>query len=252
MSELVSIIVPVYNAEKYIIATIESVRKQTYTDWELLLLENGSSDGTRETVEAFLQECADERIHWHVIGQNVGAAAARNRGMSMSRGRYVCYLDADDLWMPDKLEKQLAFMQKQQAAFSFTDYEFADASGRGTGKRVHVPNCINYRQALQNTTIFTSTVMFDTERISKEKLHMPNVKSEDTALWWRVLKSGITAYGLQENLVFYRRVDGSLSANKLEALRRIWNLYRKEEKLGVAESAYHFCFWAWRAVKRRV
>lgn len=252
MNELVSIIVPVYNVKKYITATIESVLAQTYTNWELLLIENGSTDGTREFLEQYLQKNPDDRIRYVAMGENAGAAAARNYGMDISFGRFVAFLDSDDLWQREKLEHQVAFMQKKDAAFSFTGYEFADETGTGTGKIVHVPKTLLYKQALQNTTIFTSTVMFDTKKLPKESLHMPLVKSEDTALWWRILRSGETAYGLQENLVLYRRIANSLSSNKLEALRRIWNLYRKEEKLSIPFSAYNFCLWAWRAVKRRV
>lgn len=252
MKELVSIIVPVYNVKKYIAATIKSVQAQTYSHWELLLIEDGSTDGTKEFVEQYLKENPDERIRFEVISENIGAAAARNYGMDISKGRFVAYLDSDDLWMPDKLEKQVAFMLAKQAAFSFTGYEFADSAGTGTGKIVKVPETLNYKQALQNTTIFTSTVMFDTTRIPREKLHMPQVKSEDTALWWRVLREGNLAYGLNENMVLYRRIGNSLSSNKIEALRRIWNLYRKEEKLSIPFSVYNFGLWAWRAVKRRV
>lgn len=252
MNELVSIIVPVYNVEKYIVATIQSVLQQTYTNWELLLIEDGSTDGTREVTEEYLHKLSDDRIQFHIVEKKIGAAGARNYGMDISKGRFVAYLDSDDLWMPDKLEKQVSFMLEKKAAFSFTGYEFANASGTGTGKVVKVPDTIHYKQALQNTTIFTSTVMFDTQKLLRSELHMPLVKSEDTALWWRILRSGILAYGLQENLVLYRRVSNSLSSNKLEALRRIWNLYRKEEKLSIPFSAYNFCFWALRAVKRRV
>lgn len=252
MNDLVSIIVPVYNVKKYIIATIESVKAQTYEHWELLLIEDGSTDGTKELIETYLQEQADDRIVFHAVPENVGAAEARNLGMDISKGRFVAYLDSDDLWEKDKLQKQVAFMKEHQAAFSFTGYEFADESGTGTGKVVTVPETISYKQALQNTTIFTSTVMFDTTKLSREELHMPKVKSEDTALWWRILRRGEPAYGLNCNLVRYRRIGNSLSSNKIEALRRIWNLYRKEEKLSIPYSVYNFCFWAWRAVKRRV
>ena len=124
--------------------------------------------------------------------------------------------------------------------------------GKGTGRVVKVPESLNYKEALKNTTIFTSTVMFDTAKIPKEQLRMPVMKSEDTALWWRILRDGYTARGLDENLVKYRRAGGTLSSNKLEAVRRIWNLYRNAEGLGILNSAYHFCFWAVRAVKRRV
>lgn len=252
MDGMISIIVPVYNVEKYIEETIASVLAQTYPDWELLLVEDGSSDGTAERIERIAEERKDPRLRLLRQPSNQGAARARNRGLQEARGRYIAYLDADDLWAPEKLERELRFMKEKDAAFAFTGYEFADERGQGTGKIVRVPATLNYRQALSNTTIFTSTVMFDTEKIGKDRLEMPRVKSEDTALWFRVLRSGCLAYGLDENLVKYRRMGGTLSANKLEALRRIWNLYRREEGLSLWRSAYHFCFWALRAVKRRV
>ncbi|MDE5802908.1 MAG: glycosyltransferase [Lachnospiraceae bacterium] len=249
MKEKVSIIVPVYNAEKYIRETVDCVKAQTYPDWELLLVEDGSTDESLRILEEL--EKGDTRIH--VLQQeNGGAARARNHGLSKAEGRFVAYLDADDLWSPDKLEKQLAFMAEKDAAFSFTGYEFADEKGKGTGKIVKVPETMQYKQALKNTTIFTSTVMFDTTKLSKEKLNMPIIKSEDTALWFKVLRGGVTAHGLNENLVRYRRPANSLSSNKLEAIRRIWTLYRKAEGLSVVYSFYNFCFWAVRAVWRRV
>lgn len=249
MKEKVSIIVPVYNAEKYIRETVDCVKAQTYPDWELLLVEDGSTDESLRILEELEKDDARIRI---LKQENGGAARARNHGLSEAEGRFVAYLDADDLWSPDKLEKQLAFMAEKDAAFSFTGYEFADEKGKGTGKIVKVPETIQYKQALKNTTIFTSTVMFDTTKLSKEKLNMPIIKSEDTALWFKVLRGGVTAHGLNENLVRYRRPANSLSSNKLEAIRRIWTLYRKAEGLSIASSLYNLCFWAVRAVWRRV
>lgn len=252
MDGLISIIVPVYQAEKYIVETMDCVRAQTYGNWELLLVDDCGRDGTLEKVMAYMEEKKDGRIRLIRQPSNQGAAMARNRGLQEARGRYVAYLDADDLWVPEKLEKELRFMEEKEAAFVFTGYEFADERGRGTGKVVRVPETLSYRQALSNTTIFTTTVMFDTERIGREELRMPVVKSEDTALWFQVLRGGQIAYGLDENLVKYRRTGNTLSSNKLEAIRRIWNLYRKSEHLNLGESVYHFFFWAVRAVKRRV
>lgn len=249
---LVSIIVPVYNVEKYIVETMSCVRSQTYQEWELLLVEDGSSDGTVEAIANYVEQTKDARIKLLKQPTNMGAARARNRGLTEAQGRYIAYLDADDLWVPEKLEKELSFMQEKQAAFAFTGYEFADENGEGIGKVVRVPGTLSYREALKNTTIFTTTVMFDTAKIPKDMLEMPIIKSEDTAQWWKVLRNGYTAYGLDENLVKYRRVGKSLSSNKLEALRRIWNLYRKAEHLSVPSSIYHFCFWAVRAVRRRI
>lgn len=254
MNETISIIVPMYNVCNYIKETIQSVVSQTYTDWELLLIDDCSSDGTVEAVKACRDALGQVGNKIRLITQeaNCGAAGTRNRGISEASGRYIAFLDGDDLWKPDKLMKELTFLKEKQAAFVFTGYEFADEKGKGTGKIVKVPATLEYKQALSNTTIFTTTVLFDTEKLSKELLKMPAVKSEDTATWWKILKNGYLAYGLDENLALYRRAGKSLSSNKLEAIRRIWNLYRKTEGLSVGCSLYHFVLWAVRAVWRRI
>lgn len=252
MNELISIIIPVYNANQYIEATVATVLAQTYENWELLLVDDGSADGSYETILRLEREDTTGRIKSLRPTEHGTAARARNYGLDNAKGRYIAFLDADDLWEKDKLLKELNFLKENQAGFVFTGYEFADATGCGTGKIVKVPRTLNYRQALKNTTIFTSTVLIDTEVIDRELIRMPEIKSEDTATWYQILRNGHLAYGLNENLVKYRRVANSLSSNKLEALRRIWNLYRKAEKLSVPYSAYNFVFWAFRAVLRRI
>lgn len=256
--DMISVIIPVHNAEKFIKDTIDCVRAQSYKDWELLLVEDGSTDRTMDLMTDYLKEVNDERIRLTVRGitseeeRTFGAARARNLGISLAKGRYIAYLDADDRWREDKLERELAFLEEKQAGFVFTGYEFGDENAAGTGKIVHVPETLSYGQALANTTIFTSTVMIDTQKIEKSLIEMPYIKSEDTASWWRILRTGVTAYGLDENLVIYRRAGKSLSSNKIEAMRRIWNLYRQAAGLSVWSSACHFVPWAYRAVKRRV
>lgn len=252
MNELVSIIVPVYNANQYIEETVKSVVAQDYENWELLLVDDGSTDGSKETIERLASEDTTNRIKVLLPKEHGTAARARNFGLKNAKGRYIAFLDADDLWVENKLSKQMEFVKKTRAGFTFTGYEFADENGVGTGKVVKVPYTLRYRQALKNTTIFTSTVLFDTKRIDKELIFMPEIKSEDTATWYQILRFGHIAFGLDENLVKYRRVANSLSSNKLEAIRRIWNLYRKAEKLSVVYSAYNFVFWAVRAVRRRI
>lgn len=248
---LISIIVPVYNAGAYIRETISMVAAQTYESWELLLVDDGSEDDSREKIRESM-ESGDVRIRLIEKQKNEGAARARNAGIEASKGRYVAFLDADDLWMPDKLEKELAFMKEKQAAFVFTAYEFGDEDAKRTGKVVNVPPSLTYFKALSRTVIFTTTVMLDTERTGRELIRMPEVKSEDTATWWKILKNGFTAYGLNEVLAVYRRPARSLSSNKLEAIRRIWNLYRKQEKLSLWYSVYNLFFWAVRATMRRL
>lgn len=248
---LISIIVPVYNAGAYIRETISMVAAQTYESWELLLVDDGSEDDSREKIRESMEN-GDVRIRLIEKQKNEGAARARNAGIEASKGRYVAFLDADDLWMPDKLEKELAFMKEKQAAFVFTAYEFGDEDAKRTGKVVNVPPSLTYFKALSRTVIFTTTVMLDTERTGRELIRMPEVKSEDTATWWKILKNGFTAYGLNEVLAVYRRPARSLSSNKLEAIRRIWNLYRKQEKLSLWYSVYNLFFWAVRATMRRL
>lgn len=248
MEEMVSIVIPVYNAKKYIAETIETVKEQTMSSWELLLVDDCSTDGTLDYIRAF----ENEQIKVFCQPKNMGAAEARNRGIKEAKGRYIAFLDADDLWAKDKLEKQLQFLHQKEAAFTFTSYEFADANGVGNGKIAHVPAVLSYKEALKNTIIFTSTVLFDMTKITKEEITMPNVKSEDTATWWRILRSGYLAYGMDEVMVRYRRPAKSLSSNKLEAIRRVWNLYRKEEKLSLLYSAYNFVYYAVRTTLRRL
>ena len=246
-SDLVSIIVPVYNAERFLDDTINTVLNQTYENWELLLINDCSKDNSKKIASKYLSD----KIKWIDIEKNSGAALTRNKGIELSTGRYICFLDADDLWEKEKLEKQINFMNETDSAFSFTGYEFADENGKPNGKKVFVPSTINYSQALKNTTIWTSTVMFDMSKLSKEDVYMPNVKSEDTACWWKVLKNIDFAYGLNEVLSFYRRTHGTLSSNKIEAIKRIWNLYRNVEKIGFLKSITNFICYALNAVKRR-
>lgn len=248
MEEKVSIIVPVYNAAKFINETIDSVLAQTYGNFELILVDDCSKDNSMELMKAY----TDERVKIYEQPENMGAWAARNRGLSEAKGRYIAFIDSDDIWKPEKLEREMKFMEEERASFVFMNYEFADESGKGLGKVVHVPHTFTYRQALNNTTIFTSTVLIDRKKVPDDLIRMPNIKSEDTATWWRILKSGVTAYGLDETLVLYRRSAGSLSSNKAEALKRIWRLYREIAGLSVISSAFHFCIWAFTAVMRRV
>lgn len=248
ISPLVSVVIPVYNGERFIVKTIRSVLEQTYKEVEVIVVDDASSDRTEEKVRSF----TSERVKYVGLAENRGVANARNVGTKMAQGKYLCFLDADDLWRPEKLSRQIDFMERTGAAFSFTGYEFADAEARPNGKVVHVPERIDYVDALKNTTISTITVMFDMQKLAKEDVMMPDVPSEDTATWWNVLKKVDCAYGLDEALSIYRRGGKSLSSNKFVAVKRIWGLYRKQEKLNVAESMKNFLGYAWHAVGRRV
>ena len=248
--ELISIVVPVYNAAAFLRETIAYVQGQSYEAWELLLVDDCSKD--ESSMIATEASRTDGRIRPIQQARNQGAAAARNRGIDEAKGRYLCFLDADDIWETRKLQAELDFMKEKQAGFVFTGYEFADEQGKGLGKVVQVPETICYKQALKNTTIFTSTVMIDRARIPDEDIRMPDIASEDTATWWKILRKHGIGYGLNQNLVKYRRSANTLSSNKVTAVKRIWNLYRRQERLSLVKSLYCMVFWAFRAVARRV
>lgn len=248
----ISIVVPVYNAAKYIEQTVSMVQKQTYTDWELILVEDCSKDESRKVLQNLENSLRDSRIRVIYKEKNEGAAKARNTGVMAAIGEYLAFLDADDIWKETKLEKELAFMKQKDAAFVFTSYEFGDEQGNGTGKFVNVPDTLNYKQALSRTVIFTSTTLFDLKKLGKELVTMPIVPSEDSATWWQILRAGYTAYGFQEVTTVYRRPPKSLSSNKGKAIQRIWYLYRKVERLSLPVSIFCFIGWAVRATLRRL
>ena len=251
-NDLVSIVIPIYNSEKTLNKCIDSVLNQSYKNVEILLVDDGSKDNSVDVIEAFLKEKPDDRIRLINKGVIEGAALTRNRGIKEAKGRYIAFLDADDVWLAHKLQTQMAYMEKTGAGFVFSAYEFGDEEAVGTGRVVHVPQTLTYKKALSRTVIFTTTVLLDTEKIEKELIYMPNVPSEDSATWWQILRAGYIAYGLDQVLAIYRRPAKSLSSNKLKAIQRIWYLYRKVEKLSLVQSCIAFVGWAYRATVRRI
>lgn len=247
---LVSIIMPVYNCEKYLKQTIESVKNQTYSNWELIIVDDASTDNSLKIIQENTQDCT-QKVTIIQQSKNQGVAIARNTGLELAKGNYIAFLDSDDIWKENKLEQQLEFMQKNEYGFTYTFYTYLRENGLKDIKKI--PEKLNYKQALKNTAILTSTVMIDTRKINKELLKMPNVrKGQDTATWWQILKHGNIAYGLNKKLTVYRRRSDSLSFKKTSALKRTWNLYRNVEKLSVIKSSYYFLGYAGNAVKKRL
>ena len=241
-----------YNASAYIAETARSVQAQTCADWEWLLVDDCSTDDTYAAAEREAAADPEGRIRVLRMEHNSGPALCRCAGVDAARGEYLAFLDADDLWLPEKLEHELAFLQHGDAAFVCHAYEFGDEKAHGTGKIVHPPAVLTYEKALTRTVVFTSTVMFDMRKLSKEQVHMPDCPSEDTALWWRLMRTGYACHGLDEVLTIYRRPAVSLSSNKGRQIRNVWQLYRVQEGLSLPKSAVCLAGWAVRAALRRI
>lgn len=248
--EKVSIITPVYNSETYIERTINSVLQQTYSDWEMILVDDCSSDKSREIINKYIEK--DKRIKYFKLEKNSGAAVARNVALENSEGRYIAYLDADDIWKPEKLQKQIEFMKKNNYAFTCTSYDKIDEQDQYK-KSVTMPEEISYKKFLCNTIIQTVGVMVDTKITGKKILVMPNIRRrQDAATWCQLLKAGYNCYGLNENLSCYRVVSNSLSSNKFKAVKGTWFLYRNIEHLSLLKSCFCFIGYAWNACKKRI
>ena len=246
---LVSIIMPCYNMERYIAYTIESVQRQTYPLWELLIVDDTSTDNTVNIIQA---HCAqDDRIHLTVKPKHSGIADSRNQCIKMAKGRFLAFLDADDLWHPEKLEQQLQFMMERNIGFSYSSYDCVDQIGNPLEKRVKAIGNLDHDAYMHNTIIGCSTVMIDTT-IIKEVI-VPNFRtSEDSATWLNILKKGFIAYGIDSSLTSYRIRQHSASSNKLKAASDLWRVYRKQEKLSLFKAIGCFVSYAFHAIKKRL
>lgn len=239
----VSVIIPVYNSSKHIRECLDSVIKQTYKNLEIILVDDNSTDDSVEIIKSY----NDKRIKLIESKENVGAAESRNKGVKEATGNYICFIDSDDFWKLNKIEKQVRFIKNKE--FIYAGYTYYK---KGRTHNVKVPKQIDYNGSLKNTTIFTSTVMFNMEKLNKEDILMPNIRrGQDQATWWKVLKKGIVAYGINEVLAFYRVGEKSLSSNKLKALKRTWYILKRED-LGKTKTLYCYICYIKNAIKRRL
>ncbi|WP_020146562.1 glycosyltransferase family 2 protein [Thioalkalivibrio sp. ALJ15] len=246
MTPVVSVVTPVHNGAAFIRETITSVQAQTWGDWELLVVDDASEDDSAEIVEALAAD--DERIRVFRLERNEGAAVARNTAIEAARGQYIAFLDGDDLWLPHKLVRQLAFMREAGAAFSYGAYERVDENGRYLSP-VGVPDRLHYRELLKTCYVGCLTAMYDTKVFGKR--YMPLIRRrQDYALWLDLLRDGETAMGLNEVLGIYRVRSGSISSNKASTSLYTWRMYREVEGLSLARSAWFFAHQTGRAAVR--
>lgn len=246
---LVSIIMPSYNTSRFIAESIKSVIAQNYQNWELLITDDCSKDSSVEIVRRFVGE--DQRIKLFPLLKNVGAATARNVAIEHAKGQYIAFLDSDDVWMPDKLDKQIAFMKRNKYAFTYSEYYLMEENGKKTGTFIRVPASLSYHQYLRNTIIGCLTVIVDRNIVGD--FYMPIIKSShDMALWLLIMKRGYKAYGMKEVLAGYRLVSTSNTAKKWKAAKDVWKVYREIEHLSLFYSTFCFCGYALNAILKRV
>ena len=242
--EKVSIIVPMYNAEKFIGKTIESVLSQTYKNWEMLIMNDVSTDNSLAVVNEYAKK--DDRIMVVNTEKNMGVVKGRNHLIDLANGKYIAFLDADDYWHSQKLEKQIQFMKEKNAGISCTEYTRVKENGEKINEVV-IKSEISYTDMLKNNYLGCLTVMYDVEKIGK-RYFKELEKNEDYVLWLEIVKDVKTIYGLRENLAYYRVLDNSRSSNKVKTAKVRWEIYRKIEKLPLLKSIYYFMHYAVRAV----
>jgi len=236
MEDLVSIIMPAYNVEKYIRESIESVLIQTYTHWELLIVDDCSRDRTAEIVARYAKE--DSRIKLIQQPRNGGVVKARNRAIKEAKGRYIAMLDSDDLWVPDKLDKQLLLMKDEECAVCYSSYQKIDEKGE-VFSDVIVPTVVSYETLLKSNYMGCLTVIYDTHILQK-RYFKPMKMSEDYGLWLDILKAVGVAYGVVDVLAQYRVLQKSRSSNKQNAVKYQWQIYREREAKNLFKSLYYF------------
>lgn len=246
MEDLVSIIMPSFNSEKTITDSISSVLSQSYENWELLITDDMSTDGTKSIIEFF--SAKDHRIKPFFNEKNLGAGCSRNNSITKSNGRYIAFLDSDDLWRNDKLEKQISFMKKNNYVLTYSEYKKINNDG-DVFAHIVPPERVNYNELLKSNVIGCLTAIYDAEILGK--VLMPSIrKRQDMALWLTILERIDFAYCISEPLAFYREGNASLSSNKMKILFTQWSFYRHYLKFSILKSAYYFSHYAIRAVKK--
>lgn len=232
----VSIIMPAYNSQAFLKDSIESVLQQTFSDFELIIIDDGSTDTTADIANTYAK--TDARILFHTQKKNQGVAVARNRAIEMANGRFIAFLDSDDIWLPDKLERQLHFMGSGNYSLSYTHYAQIDDSGKQTGAYSKPPGRLSYSDLLKSNQIGCLTAIYDSRKLGK--IYMPLLRArQDYGLWLKILRKVDYAYGLNEVLALYRVGYSSVSSSKLKMVEYNWQLFREAERFSRIKSAYY-------------
>lgn len=243
---LVSIITPSYKSSKFIAKTIESVISQNYRKWEMIIIDDFSPDNANHIIDEYCKK--DNRIKLIKLKKNVGPANARNEGIKQATGKYLSFLDSDDIWLPEKLAKQIKFMQDNNLAVTCSSYYTIDEDGNKINTRI-VKKSFSYSDLLKSNNIGNLTGIYDCEKLGK--IYMDDVGHEDYTLWLKVMKRVGKTRSIIEPLAEYRILSNSISANKLKVLKWQWNIYRNIIGLDVFSSIYYFTYYVYYALKKR-
>lgn len=243
MENLVSIITPTYNSEAFILQTIQSVQNQTYENWEMIIVDDCSTDNTANLV--IEQSQKDSRITFIRLNINSGPAKARNAGIEKVSGKYITFLDADDIWFPKFIQTSIETILKNQVFFVFSSYRRSNEELEFVYSDFIVPQKVTYTDILKTNSISCLTAFIDIEKLGKKR--MPDIfKRQDMGLWLQYLKEIPFAYGIQEPLAIYRIRENSLSRNKSKLLKYQWQFYREVEHLSVVQSCYYMLNWMYK------
>lgn len=245
MNETVSVIMPVYNAEKYIAFAIDSVLAQSYSNWELLIVDDCSTDLSVSLVSNYVKK--DDRVHlFHTDKPSGSPCEPRNIGIRYARGRYIAFLDSDDMWLPNKLEEQLKMFEGGKIAIVYSNYEKISEEGVRAERIVTAPLLVSYRDLLKGNVIGNLTGVYDVKKVGK--VYCQNIHHEDYVLWLSILRKGYIAKNTNTVHALYRVRRQSVSANKLTVISWQWHIYRNVEKIGFFSTCYYFAHYAWYAL----
>ncbi len=246
MNKLVSIITPSYKSEKFISKTIESVLNQTYKNWEMIIIDDCSPDNSNKIIEKYIKE--DNRIKLIKLSKNSGPAVARNVGIKEAKGRFIAFLDSDDIWLPEKLEKQISFMEQKNLPMTYSSYYIIDEEDNPLGEYIVEP-VLTYKELLKRNMVGCLTGIYDVEKLGK--IYMPDIlKRQDHGLWLSILKKIKKTEGIVEPLAIYRLRKNSVSSNKIIAAKYTWKLLRDVEKLNIPKALYYFGWYIYYGINK--
>ena len=246
-NEVVSVITPVFNAEKYIKQMVESAINQSYPNIEIILVDDCSEDNSAKMIKELQKKYSN--IIYHLQPKNMGAGVARNTALELATGRYVAFLDADDIWKTEKIARQIALMKSKKSPMSYTAIEIINENGLLVKEKRNVKEEINYNFLLHNTMIATSTVVIDRKKMGDFRMSLRR-GGQDYATWLKLLRNGAVAVGINEALGQYRITPGSLSSNKLKSIRQVWEIQAQDEKIGKIAVVWHIICFSFNGIKK--